>query len=95
MLHSATAQEQLRCDFCLLTEDRNKKGDHENLLVCKDCQAKGKLQSPDGMDSDGMDWASRFYTVKHVIFASLNFREFTIFLIFSNWFGYISAERSS
>ena len=30
-----------RCDYCLQTSASNKKGHPEELLICKDCQAKG------------------------------------------------------
>ena len=30
-----------RCDFCLMTSEGNPKGEPEELLFCKDCQAKG------------------------------------------------------
>jgi len=29
------------CDYCLKTTESNKNGDREELLVCKDCNAKG------------------------------------------------------
>lgn len=32
-----------RCDFCLLTANCNRNGDMEELLFCKDCQAKGEF----------------------------------------------------
>ena len=32
-----------RCDFCLLTASCNRNGVTEELLFCKDCQAKGKF----------------------------------------------------
>ena len=31
-----------RCDFCLLTSESNRAGLPEDLLFCKDCQAKGE-----------------------------------------------------
>lgn len=30
-----------RCDYCLLTASANRKGEAEELLICKDCGAKG------------------------------------------------------
>ena len=33
-----------RCDFCLLTSSSNKAGVPEDLLFCKDCQAKGEAR---------------------------------------------------
>ena len=32
---------QEACDYCLKTAESNKNGDREELLVCKDCNAKG------------------------------------------------------
>ena len=32
---------EARCDYCLLTSECNRNGQAENLLFCKDCQAKG------------------------------------------------------
>jgi hypothetical protein len=32
-----------KCDYCLLTEDCNRNGEEEDLLVCKDCNAKGTI----------------------------------------------------
>lgn len=32
---------QETCDYCLKTAESNKNGDREELLVCKDCNAKG------------------------------------------------------
>ena len=34
-----------RCDFCLLTATCNRNGVMEDLLFCKDCQAKGRIRS--------------------------------------------------
>ena len=34
-----------RCDYCLQTSATNRKGEHEELLICKDCQAKGDLST--------------------------------------------------
>ena len=31
------------CDYCLQTADNNRKGEREELLVCKDCSAKGMI----------------------------------------------------
>lgn len=42
----ALDEHDLRCDFCRLTEDCNKNGVPEPLLVCKDCLAKGKTCVP-------------------------------------------------
>ena len=39
----SSAGKEDRCDFCLLTGECNRKGEPEQLLVCKDCQAKGEL----------------------------------------------------
>ena len=29
------------CDFCLQTSQRNRRGEPENLLICRDCGNKG------------------------------------------------------
>lgn len=30
-----------KCDYCLQTSASNRNGEPEDLLICKDCQAKG------------------------------------------------------
>lgn len=32
-----------RCDYCLQTAAHNRRGKHEDLLICKDCNAKGTI----------------------------------------------------
>lgn len=32
------------CDYCLKTASSNRNGQPEELLVCKDCQAKGSMR---------------------------------------------------
>jgi len=36
----------LICDFCLQSSSSNKFGKFEELLMCKDCPAKGRCDSP-------------------------------------------------
>ncbi|KAK2145444.1 hypothetical protein LSH36_681g02021, partial [Paralvinella palmiformis] len=38
----AVTDPEPRCDYCLQTSASNKKGHPEDLLICKDCQAKGE-----------------------------------------------------
>ena len=45
--------EDKKCDYCLLTSASNRNGDPEELLVCKDCQAKGETVTPVTNDSKG------------------------------------------
>ena len=33
----------LVCDFCLQTADSNRKGEPEDLLICRDCGNRGKV----------------------------------------------------
>ncbi|GFY74667.1 histone acetyltransferase KAT6A [Trichonephila inaurata madagascariensis] len=42
---SNSSEESLpsRCDYCLFTATANRKGEPEDLLICKDCGAKGTI----------------------------------------------------
>ena len=31
------------CDFCLQTAENNRKGEPEDLLICRDCGNRGKI----------------------------------------------------
>ena len=43
MVSQSVVNEQDQCDYCLQTAAANRKGEPEELLICKDCQAKGNF----------------------------------------------------
>lgn len=43
LLVSGTDDQEPRCDFCVQTAASNRNGQPEELLICRDCQAKGTV----------------------------------------------------
>lgn len=42
-LASGTDDQDPKCDFCVRTAASNRNGQPEELLICRDCQAKGTV----------------------------------------------------